>query len=104
MKGERVEILESNQESVSVHRTNLTTSYFGVFYKMATGLNNMIKPFCGEGDVVAWLRKVDLVAKLQNVDSVTAVIPLFLEGDALGLYLELNGRDMKDGDIICTRL
>ena len=92
VKGEHtsVETLEFSQESVSVRQTYLTTSYFGNPYRMATGLSNMIKPFCSEGDVVAWLRKVDLVVKLQNVDNVATVVPLFLKGDALALYLELN--------------
>ena len=62
---------------------------------MASSLSNIIKPFYGEGDVVAWLRKVDLLVKLQNVDNVAAVISLFLEDDALALYLELSGRIRK---------
>ena len=33
-----------------------------------------------------------------------AVIPLFLWGDTLALYLELSERDQEDMDIICTRL
>ena len=47
VKGEHksVETLEFSQESVSACLTNLT-SYFGDPYKMATGLSNMIKPFC----------------------------------------------------------
>ena len=61
--------------------------------QMATGLSNMIKPFCGEGDMVAWLKKVELVAKLQKIEDVATVIPLFLEGDALAMYLEMNERD-----------
>ena len=71
---------------------------------MATGLNNMIKPFCGEGDVVAWIKKVELVAKLQKIEDVATVIPLFLEGDALALYLEMNERDQEDADKIRNKL
>ena len=52
-----MEILEFSQESVSVRWANLTTSYFGDPYKMVTVLSNMIIPFCGEGDVMTWLRK-----------------------------------------------
>ena len=98
-----METLEFSKESVSVRWNNLT-SYFGDPYKMATGLSNMIKPFCGEGDVVARLRKVDLVVKLHNVDNVATVIPLFLEGDALALHLELSDWDQEGVDIIHTRL
>ena len=34
--------------------------------------SDIIKPFSGEGDVVAWLKKVRLVAKLQNVNATGA--------------------------------
>ena len=64
----------------------------------------MIKPFNGDGDVVAWLKKVNLVARIQKLDDVTAVIPLFLEGDALALYLELSEREQGDADAIKGRL
>ena len=82
----------------------LATSYLGDHYKKATGLRNMIKLFCSEEDVVTWLRKVNQVVKLQNVDNVAALIPLFLEDDALAIYLELSKWDQKDVDIIRTRL
>ena len=49
----------------------------------------MIKPFTGEGDVVSWIKKVQLVAKLQKVSDLASFIPLYLEGDALALYLEM---------------
>ena len=44
------------------------------------------------------------MAKLQNIDNAATVIQLFLEGDALALYLELSERDQEDVNIICTRL
>ena len=94
---------EFSQESVNVHWTN-STSYFGNPYKKATGLSNIIKPFCSEGDVVVWLRKFDLETKWQNMDNVVAVIPLFLEGDALALCLELSEQDQDSNNITtkCT--
>ena len=52
--------------------------------------NDMVKAFNGEGDVVAWVTKVKLVAKLKKVDNVADFLPLFLEGNALALYLELS--------------
>ena len=52
--------------------------------------NDIIKPFSGEGDVVAWLKKVRLVAKLQQVDDVASLLPLYLEADALTLYMEMD--------------
>jgi len=73
--------------------------------KMASAqLSNIIKPFCGDGDVIAWLKKVQLVAKLQKITDVATMIPLFLEGDALALYLEMSERDQEDADLIRSRL
>lgn len=58
---------------------------------MATKVTtDMIRPFTGDGDIFAWLKKVKLVAKLQKITDVASFLPLFLEGDALALYLELD--------------
>ncbi|XP_068240110.1 uncharacterized protein [Palaemon carinicauda] len=56
---------------------------------------DMIKPFPGEGDVVSWLKKVTLVAKLQKIVDLASFIPLYLEGDALALYLEMGDEDQE---------
>ncbi|XP_068233538.1 uncharacterized protein [Palaemon carinicauda] len=56
---------------------------------------DMIKPFTGEGDVVSWLKKVTLVAKLQKIVDLASFIPLYLEGDALALYLEMGDEDQE---------
>lgn len=57
---------------------------------------DMIRPFSGTGDVVAWIAKVKLVARLQKVDDVASFLPLYLEGDALALYLQLSEKDQQD--------
>ena len=59
--------------------TSSTTSYFSTMAKVRLG-SDIIKPFSSEGDVVAWLKKVRLVARLQHVDDVTSLLPLYLEG------------------------
>ncbi|KAK3884733.1 hypothetical protein Pcinc_011050 [Petrolisthes cinctipes] len=64
----------------------------------------MIKPFTGEGDVVAWLTKVRLVARLMKVSDVANLIPLYLEGDALALFLEMDESAQSDADKIEARL
>ena len=53
---------------------------------------DVIQPF-NEGDVVGWIKKVKLVAKLQKVQDLASFIPLFLHGDALALYLEMSNED-----------
>ena len=35
--------------------------------------------------MVVWLKKVRLVAKLQQVDDVASLLPFYFEGDALGM-------------------
>lgn len=66
--------------------------------------SDMIKPFTGEGDVVAWIKKVQLVAKLKKISDLASFIPLYLEGDALALYLEMSDDDQSDSDKIVARL
>ena len=66
--------------------------------------NNIIKPFSGEGDVEAWLKKVRLVAKLQQVDNVASLLPFYLEGDALALYMEMDEDNQKWIEQIEARL
>ena len=53
-------------------------------------ITSVLKPFNGEGDVTAWLSKVELVVKLtKKKTDLAAIIPLYLEGGALAVYLEL---------------
>ena len=47
--------------------------------------SKVIRPFDGEGDVVAWLAKVELVASLTETKDVAKLVPLYLEGGALAL-------------------
>ena len=62
--------------------------------------SNILKPFSGEGDVVAWLKKVRLVARLQHADDVASLLPFYPEGDALALYMEMKEEDRKDISLI----
>ena len=57
--------------------------------------SDITKPFSGEGDVVAWLKKVRLVVKFQQVDDVASLLPLYLEGDALALYMKMEKDDLE---------
>ena len=45
---------------------------------------------------MAWLAKVELVAKLTKTSDVASLIPLYLEGGALAVYLELSTGDQED--------
>ena len=67
-------------------------------------LNKMIQPLGSEGNVMAWLKTVDLVVNLEGIPDVGSLIPLFLEGGAQTLYLELIDEDKKDTEIIRIQL
>lgn len=72
---------------------------------MATAkMSDIVKPFTGEGDVVAWLKKVKLVAKLSKIKDLATFIPLYLEGSALALYLEMSENEQGSADNIEDRL
>ena len=79
------------------------TSYFGAMAKVCLS-SDILKPFSGKGDVVAWLKKVRLVARLQHVDDIASLLPLYLEGDALVLYMEMKEEDQKHISLIEARL
>ena len=67
---------------------------------------DMVKPFTGEGDsdVVAWLQKIKLVAKLADIKELENFLPLYLEGGALAVYLEMSEANQKSADEIEKRL
>ena len=71
---------------------------------MAKVSSDMIRPFTGEGDVIAWIKKVQLVAKLQKVKDLACFLPLYLEGDALSIYLEMEESEQEDATKIEARL
>lgn len=56
----------------------------------------VIQSFSGVGDVVAWIKKVELVTKLQKVPDITSFLPLFLQKNELALYLEMSDKDMTE--------
>lgn len=61
-------------------------------------IGRVIKPYTGEGDVMAWLSKVELVASLSDIkkDMLVKLVPMYLEGGALAVYLEMAEDDRKD--------
>ena len=61
---------------------------------------DMTKPFNGEGDVASWLKKVELVGKLTGVKDLALLIPLYLEGGALAVFMEMSDADQGSADEI----
>ena len=62
--------------------------------------SDVLKPFSGEGDMVAWLKK----SRLHLVDDVASLLPLYLERDAPALYMEMKEEDQMDISQIEARL
>ena len=57
---------------------------------------DVIQQFCGESDFGEWIRKVELVAKLQKVTELEIFVPLFLSGGAFAVYENLDELVKKD--------
>ena len=70
----------------------------------ANAYKDFIKPFTGEGDVVSFITKVELVAALKKIDDEAKFLPLYLEGHALAIYLEMDDAERKDPAKIKNRL
>ena len=67
-------------------------------------VEKLIKPFTGEGDVVAWLQKVELVAKLTGEKNLASFLPLYLEDGALAVYLEMPDEMKSDANLLQQEL
>lgn len=67
-------------------------------------LGDLLRCFNGEGDVIQWITKVELVLKIKEVKDVCAIIPMFLEGPAFAVYNELSAEDKGNGDAIKNAL
>ena len=66
--------------------------------------SDILRQFTGESDVVIWLNKLKLLAKLQKIEDVATLIPMYLEGNALVVYLEIGEKDQADTESIKKRL
>ena len=67
-------------------------------------LTDLVRMYDGRGDILEWLNKLELVAKLRGLDRLENVIPLFLEGSAYSLYTELSEEDKQSEQAIKRRL
>ena len=55
-----------------------------------------MRPFSGKGDVVQWLKKLEMVADLRGIIDLQNVLPLFLEGPAFAVFSEMDDKNKKD--------
>ena len=70
----------------------------------ANAYKDFIKPFTGEGDIVSFITKVELVIALKKIGDEAKFLPLYLEGHALVIYLEIDETERKDPAKIKNRL
>ena len=42
-------------------------------------LTDLLRPFNGQGDVLEWFNKLELIARIKGLSNLENVIPLFLE-------------------------
>lgn len=56
----------------------------------------MVRPFSGDGDVIQWICKLEMVAKLRGITELSNFLPLFLEGPAFDVYCEMEETSKKD--------
>lgn len=59
-------------------------------------LSDVLQPYDGHGDIAQWLNKVELVASLKGIEDLATIVPLFLEGSAFSVYMEMAENDKKD--------
>ena len=65
---------------------------------------DIIKTFKVDRDLCAWLKKVELVVKVTGVKDEALFIPLYLEGGALAVYMEMEEADQSDASKIKDKL
>ena len=63
---------------------------------MSLKLSELIKQYSGEDDVMEWINKLELVARLQNIENLCTFLPLFLTGGAFNVYQSLSEEDKQD--------
>ena len=64
-------------------------------------ITDAVRRFNGEGDVVAWVERFEMVVKLQTKPDDTPcdqakLLPLFLEGAAYEVYAQMTEEKRKD--------
>lgn len=67
-------------------------------------LTDLVRPFDGHGDIVKWLDKLQLVARMKGIEELASTIPLFLEGSAYDMYTEMSAADQKSEEAIKKKL
>ena len=61
---------------------------------------DMVKPLSEEGGIIAWLTKIKLVVKLQNILDIASFIPFSWEEGILTLFLQFRDKNQNDTDMI----
>ena len=72
----------------------------------AVKLTDVVKTFTGsgDGDIVTWIERFEVVAELQEIDGLAPVILLFLEGPAYDMFTQLPKEERSDEEKVKERL
>ena len=65
---------------------------------------DVVRKFSGDQDVNIWLEQFELIAKLQGEENLAVLIPLFLEGAAYDVYMQLPTEQREDSDELTAAL
>lgn len=62
---------------------------------MSVKLSDLVSKFSGDGsqDILEWLKKLELIASLQNIDGLARFVPLFLVDAAFAVYDQMKQED-----------
>jgi hypothetical protein len=67
-------------------------------------LADLVQCYSGDSDFAEWIKKVELVAKLQGVTDISKFLPLFLTGGTFAVYENLPANVQGDvGKLHCYR-
>lgn len=65
---------------------------------------DVIKPFDGDGDIESWLLKFEMIVKAQKLKEEKMLLPMFLEKEALAVFLELGDEEKNCAEKIKDKL
>lgn len=71
---------------------------------MAPRLTDIIAQFDGSADFAEWVKKLEMVAKMQKIEDLACFLPLFLTGKAFSVYEGLSESDKSDYNCMKKKL
>ena len=67
-----------------------------VMSSVSVKFSDLVKQFDGTEDFMEWVDKLELVARMQKIEDLANLIPLFLTGGAFAVYKSIAENDKSD--------